>query len=254
MNLGETLSLVAQIAERYLVDKPYIVGGLPRDVYLKKEIKTTDVDLTTNSPDVLRLGILVANEMNATFELSDDGHLTAFTDSFDLDFSSNFISEGVVEYLGDKHQEYHEAYSRDFTINTLHQDLLTREIVDPTGQGFEDIKNKIIRTPVPPHITLEDDPRRIYRAVNLAARYGYRIDPTIVEFVLENPEIFSSENVKDKYISVKIAKALKEDAELTLHLLRELDLLKNVPLSGYFKDVLISKKLLVEYLGEEKDD
>jgi len=37
-------------------------------------------------------------------------------------------------------------------------------------------------------------------------------------------------------------------------LLRELDLLKNVPLSGYFKDVLISKKLLVEYLGEEKDD
>lgn len=251
MDLGETLSLVAQIAEKYLVDKPLIVGGLPRDVYLKKEIKTTDVDLTTNSPDVLRLGILVANELNVTFELSDDGHLTVFTDSFDLDFSSNFISEGVVEHLGDKFQEYHEAYSRDFTINTLHQDLITREIEDPTGQGFEDIKNKIIRTPVPPEITLTDDPRRIYRAVNLAARYGYRIDPPIVKFVLDNPEIFSSENVKDKYISVKISKALKEDPELTLHLLRELDLLKNVPLSGYFKDVLIANKLLVEYLGED---
>lgn len=251
MDLGDTLSLVAKISEKYLTDKPFIVGGLPRDIYLKRDIKTTDVDLTTNSPDVLRLGILVANELNVTFELSDDGHLTVFTDSFDLDFSSNFISEDVVEYLGDKHKDVHEAYSRDFTINTLHQDLVSREIVDPTGQGFEDIKNKIIRTPVPPEITLRDDPRRIYRAVNLAARYGYRIDKEIIKFVLDNPDIFSSENVKDKYISVKIAKALKENPDLTLHLLRELDLLKNVPLSGYFKDVLIQKKLLVEYLGEE---
>ena len=251
MDLGETLKLVANIAKKYLIDKPYIVGGLPRDVYLKREIKTTDVDLTTNSPDVLRLGIMVANELNVTFELSDDGHVTVFTDSFDLDFSSNFISEGVTEHLGESHKEHYEAFSRDFTINTLHQDLITREIVDPTGQGFKDIKDKIIRTPVPPEITLKDDPRRIYRAVNLAARYGYRIDKNIISFVLENPKIFSSENVKDKYISVKIAKALKENEDLTLHLLKELNLLKNVPLSGYFKDVLISKKLLIDYLGEK---
>lgn len=251
MELGETLELVSKISEKYITDKPFIVGGLPRDIYLKKEIKTTDIDLTTNSPDVMRLGILVANELNVTFELSDDGHLTVFTDAFDLDFSSNYISEEVVNYLGNKKKEYHEAYSRDFTINTLHQDLITREISDPTEMGFEDIKNKIIRTPVPPEITLRDDPRRIYRAVNLAARYGYKIDSEIISFVKKNPELFSSENIKDKYISVKIGKALKENIDLTLHLLKELNLLSNVPLSGYFKDVLISKKMLIEYLGEE---
>ena len=251
MDLGETLILVSKISEKYLTDKPYIVGGLPRDVYLKREIKTTDVDITTNSPDVLRLGILVADQLNVTFELSDDGHITVFTDSFDLDFSSHFISSGVVSYFGNKNKELHEAFSRDFTINTLHQDLVTREIIDPTGQGFADIKNKVIKTPVPPEITLKDDPRRIYRAINLAARYGYRIDKSIIDFTLKNPDIFSSNNIKDKYISIKISKSLKEDIDLTLNLLRELNLLKNVPRTGYFKDVLISRKLLTEYLGDE---
>ena len=253
MDLRETLILVESVSKKYLTDKPFIVGGLPRDIYLKKEIKTTDIDLTTNSPDVMRLGILMANELDTTFELSDDGHVTVFTDSFDLDFSSTFISEGVVAHISEKYSRYYEAYSRDFTINTLHQDLITREISDPTKMGFSDIENKIIRTPVPPEITLIDDPRRIYRAINLAARYGYTIDKEIIGFVNSNPEVFSSANVKDKYIAVKIGKALKENKELTIKLLKELNLLKNVPLSGYFKDILIANKLLGDYLGDKDE-
>jgi len=249
MEIKETLELVEKIAKINLIDKPYIVGGLPRDVYLKKEIKTTDVDLTTNSPDVLRLGILVADELNVTFELSDDGHITVFTDSFDLDFSSHFISEQVLEYLEKDKKDIAEAYSRDFTINTLHQDLLTREIIDPTGLGFADIRRKVINTPVDPKVTLNDDPRRIYRAINLAARYGYKIDKRITNFVLENPDVFA--NVKEQYIVVKIAKSLKDNEELTLYLLKQLNLLKKVPLIGKFKDVLIERKMLAGYLEEE---
>lgn len=251
MNLKETLVFVANLAETYKVDKPYIVGGLPRDIYLKKEIKTTDIDLTTNSEEVMRLAILTADELNVTFDLSDDGHATVFTDSFDLDFSSNYVSEAVVEYLDGKYSDVQEAFSRDFTINTLHQDLITNEIIDPTEMGFEDIKNKVIRTPVPPEITLTDDPRRVYRAINLAARYGFRISDDIVKFTLNNPDLFSSEKVKDKYITVKISKALKENEEFTLKLLKELGLFKNVPLSGHFKNVLIARKMLADYLSED---
>lgn len=249
MELGEVLKLLAELAETYLVDKPYIVGGLPRDLYLEREnIKTTDVDITTNSNEVLRLGILLADELNVTFELSDDGHVTVFTDKFDLDFSSHFVSEAVVKYLNGKHKGLEEAFSRDFTINTLHKDLSTGEIIDPTGKGFQDIKDKVIRTPVPARITLTDDPRRIYRAINLAARYGYEIDQEIENFVLENPELFSGENVKDNYISVKISKALSENEDYTLKALKELGLFKHVPLVGIFKDTLIRRKELSEYL------
>lgn len=250
MDVNSALKFIAEVARINFIDKPYIVGGLPRDVYLGREIKTSDVDLTTNSPDVLRLGILVANELNVTFELSDDGHVTVYTDSFDIDFSSNFVSPKVLDYLDADKQYLAEVYSRDFTINTLHQALDNREIYDPTGMAFDDIKNKIIKTPVPPEITFEDDPRRIYRAINLAVRYDFEIADEIKEFALKNEELFSSEKIKEKYITVKMAKVLKSDPDKTIRLLKELKLFKNVPLVGEFKDVLIQKRMLAEYLQD----
>jgi hypothetical protein len=255
MSLRETLKVIQDLADKYLIDKPYIVGGLPRDIYMDiPNVKTADIDITTNSAEVLRLGILLADELNVTFELSDDGHLTVFSEEFDVDFSSNFVSEDVVSFFDGKKENLHEAYSRDFTINALHQDLITGEIVDPTGQGFEDIKNKVIKIPVPADITLTDDPRRAYRAINWAARYGFDVAEDIKKFVLENPELFGSENIKDKYISAKISKALKTDEELTLKLLKEMRLFKNIPLAGTFKDVLIERKILVDYLEGEALD
>jgi len=239
---------IADLARYYKIDKPYIVGGLPRDIYLQKEIKTSDVDLTTNSPDVLRLGILVSDKLNVPFELSEDGHVTVYASSFDIDFSSNFISEEVVRHLDGKNKGFEEAFSRDFTINSLHQDLETGNFFDPTGMAVEDIKNKLIRTPVPPAITLGDDPRRVYRAVNLAVRYGFEIDQEIITFVKDNLDLFSPENIKDKYITVKINKALNIDADKTILLLKQLGLFQYVPLSGDFKNVLIEKKELVNYL------
>lgn len=249
MELKDILKTISRIADFYKIKKPYIVGGIPRDIYLGiKDIKSTDVDITTNSNDSLRLGILFSDRINEIFELSDDGHVTVFTSKYDIDFSSNFVSKSVVKFLDGKHTGYEEAFSRDFTINTLHQDLDTGKIIDPTGMGFKDIKNKIIRTPVPPEITFNDDPRRIYRAVNLAARYDFNIAPEVVEFARKNKDLFSSKNIKDSYAAIKLNKSLEENEDKTIQLLKELDLFKNVPLSGKFKEILISKKYLADYL------
>ena len=254
-SIKETLALVDKIAKKYKISKPYLVGGIPRDVYLNAgDIRTSDLDLTTNGKDVLRLGLLTAYELNVTFELAEDGHITVFTDSFDIDFSSNFISPAVKEHLGMKHKNTQEAFSRDFTINTLHQDLVTGKIEDPTGMAFRDIEKMLIRTPVNPAITMTDDPRRAYRAVNLAVRYGFNIAPELKDYIINNPELFSQENIKDKYISVKMIKALKVDAKKTIGLLKELELFKNVPLVGFFKETLIENKLLAEYLDEGAAD
>ena len=37
---------------------------------------------------------------------------------------------------------------RDFTCNTLLYDITDCQILDLTGKGIEDIKNKIIRSPL----------------------------------------------------------------------------------------------------------
>lgn len=248
MALRDTLKLIDELAETYMIDKPYIIGGLPRDIYMKNKIKTTDIDITTNSTEVLRLGILLADKLNVTFELADDGHVTVFSDEHDFDFSSHFISDEVVKFLDGDKKGLEEAYSRDFTINILHQDLTTMKILDPTGMGLDDINNKLIRTPVPAEITLTDDPRRIYRAINLAARYSFKIDSDITDFVRNNKEMFTAEGIKDKYISLKINKALNENEEYTIKLLKELGLFSSIPLVGRFKEVLVERKLLKEYL------
>ncbi len=254
MELNELLKELVKLAAYYKIDQPYMVGGVPRDVALgKKNIKTTDVDITTNTSDVTRLGILFSDKFSFSFSLSDDGHLTAFVDSFDIDFSSNFISEKVLDIISPEQKKYAEAFSRDFTINTLHQDIMTKEITDPTGMGLQDVKDKIIRTPVPVEITFTDDPRRVYRAILLSVRYGFKIDQKIIDFVKNNKELFTIEggNIKGKFISLKMNKALKENEEETLNILKEMDLLNVIPLSGYYKDVLIKRKLIPDYLGKE---
>ena len=252
MTIKSILKKIEDLASYYKIHKPYIVGGLPRDLILNQEIKTNDIDITTNSPDVLRLGILTAEILNVPFELSEDGHLTVFSDTFDIDFSSNFISRKVLSVLPKEKYSVAEAFSRDFTINTLHQDLITGEFFDPTGMAIDDIKNKILRTPVDPEITFSDDPRRAYRVINLAVKYNLEIDPEIKSFILNNKELFTPAKVKDKYISTRVLKGLKDDPVKTVELLKELDLFNNVPLVGQFKEFLIDNKLLSDYLSISK--
>lgn len=70
-----------------------------------------------------------------------------------------------------------DARRRDFTINTLLQNLHTGEISDPLGRAYADLEARIIRTPTDPLVTLKDDPLRMLRGVRFASRFGFTIEP-----------------------------------------------------------------------------
>ena len=61
-----------------------------------------------------------------------------------------------------------DVLRRDFTINTLMENLHTGEVLDLTGEARSDIENGIIRTPTDPEITFEDDPLRMLRAIRFS--------------------------------------------------------------------------------------
>lgn len=248
MKIKECLNEILKISKDYKIDTPYIVGGLPRDVFLKKEIKTNDVDLTTNSSDSLRLGLLAADKFNCPFFISDDTHITLFFEDFDIDFSSNFISPSIDEYLSGKSDNLYEVYSRDFTINTLHMKIDDFKVFDPTGIAIPDLENKIIRTPLPPEITLVDDPKRAYRAIDFAARYSFDMAPELVRFIKENIDMFISGKVKASFITQRINRAIYNDKARTIKLLLDTGLFFHIPLTGDFKNLLIKEKLLNTYL------
>ncbi|MBR6956255.1 MAG: HD domain-containing protein [Firmicutes bacterium] len=70
------------------------------------------------------------------------------------------------------------ARRRDFTINALMEDAMTGEIVDHFG-GQEDLKAGIIRHIDP--ATFVEDPLRVLRGAQFAARFGFGIAPDTVE-------------------------------------------------------------------------
>lgn len=76
-----------------------------------------------------------------------------------------------------------DCFRRDFTVNTLYRNIKTGEILDMTGRGVHDIKEGIIRTPLDPYETFDDDPVRILRCLRFAARFGWKIDEATMEAV-----------------------------------------------------------------------
>ena len=66
-----------------------------------------------------------------------------------------------------------DALRRDFTVNTLLRNLHTGELKDPLGCGVDDLKKKLLKTPLDPVETFHDDPLRMLRAVRFRWKLGF---------------------------------------------------------------------------------
>ena len=66
-----------------------------------------------------------------------------------------------------------DALRRDFTINSLFYNLMTDEVEDFTGHGLTDLKQRIVKTPLPALQTFGEDPLRVLRMVRFASRLKF---------------------------------------------------------------------------------
>ncbi|CAG8716170.1 4148_t:CDS:2, partial [Racocetra fulgida] len=73
-----------------------------------------------------------------------------------------------------------DAYRRDITINALFYNIHTRQVEDPTKKGIPDLKQGLIRTPLAPFETFNDDPLRVLRCIRFASRFNFLIDESIL--------------------------------------------------------------------------
>jgi poly(A) polymerase len=102
-----------------------------------------------------------------------------------------------------------DVLRRDFTINTLLENLHTGELLDLTGHAFTDLRAGILRTPVAPRVTFFDDPLRMLRAIRFAARFGFTIEAETWEAICTEaarlrPPTIAFERIREEF--VKIAK------------------------------------------------
>tara|TARA_B100000131_G_scaffold322185_1_gene375290 strand:+ start:7672 stop:8520 length:849 start_codon:yes stop_codon:yes gene_type:complete len=259
---------ILKLAKDNYIEEPLLVGGTPRDLYRKK-IGQTDIDflkkdedITTNTADSFRLAIAFAESGSYPFNVFSDSHVSVYAEEHTVDFSSNFVSKDAVKYLNEEMNLYdenlYEVYSRDFTINTLHKKLLETTLLDPSGLAIKDIEDKRIRTIAPPEITFTDDKRRLWRAVRFAARFGYKIDSSIAEYVRGNRGSFAPSGklgdkspgkpISDQYISTIVGESLEYNPDITMGYILDFGMLSLVPLVGRYKDELIKNNLITKYL------
>jgi poly(A) polymerase len=71
-----------------------------------------------------------------------------------------------------------DAFRRDFTVNALFYNIADFSIIDYTG-GLDDLQARVIRSIGDPNERFREDPVRMTRAVAMAARLGFTIDPPI---------------------------------------------------------------------------
>jgi len=249
----EDFSLLTRLHREYLIGKPYLVGGAVRDYCSGlsfDEIK--DFDITTMSNDCVRLSILFASIRNKTFKMFKDKHVSILDELKNYDFSSNVIYSNASDYVNQNHPEkikFKESFSRDFTINSMHQDFFSEKIYDPTELGLRDISDKIIRTPCPARISIGNDKRRIFRAIHLAVKMGFNIHGDIIDY---SKNIYSKEDENDTddfSKSSEINKAMMIDPEATFFYIKEMGLYKKIPLVGPYKEYIIRKGLLLDYMS-----
>ena len=178
---GETLALDIARAVRDAGGKAYYIGGFVRDRLMGAENKDVDIEVHGVQPAVLReiLGqfgdVITIGKSFGVYSLR--GH--------DIDIAIPRREKNT----GRGHRDF-EIYTdpflgveaaarrRDFTINALMQDVLTGEITDCFG-GQEDLLNGIIRHIDPE--TFVEDPLRVLRAAQFAARFEFRVADETVE-------------------------------------------------------------------------
>src|SRR3546814_8943721 len=92
---------------------------------------------------------------------------------------------------------------RDFTINAMAIGLNGPhfgQLVDPFG-GMDDLRERIIRTPLNPETTYSDDPLRMMRAIRFASQLGFNIEEQSLMAIGKQRErirIVSQERITDE--------------------------------------------------------
>ncbi|MBM2816245.1 MAG: cca [Ignavibacteria bacterium] len=235
----DILKEIGQIADNSNTEV-YVVGGYVRDYFLGRE--QTDLDFT-----------VVGDSINFAKEVA--RHYKTKPIIYEK-FRTALVQTGQYkcEFVGTRKEKYYhdsrnpvvtegslddDIRRRDFTINTiavsLNQDKFGT-IVD-IFSGKKDIDRRIIRTPLEPTITYNDDPLRMVRAARFAAQLGFEVEEgsfRAIKKIADRINIVAQERITEEFLKILAAKKpskglrLLYESDLFLHIFPELHKLAGV--------------------------
>jgi len=165
----------------------YLVGGVVRDLLLKRE--NWDLDLTVEGNGIA-FAQLVADRYGtglARFERFATSRLV-FQDGLKMDIATtrreSYAQPAVLPTVQPASIE-EDLSRRDFTINAIAIQLNSGQfgcVLDPF-RGQRDLRARTIR--VLHAGSFQDDPTRIFRAIRFEQRFGFRLERTTVRLLAQ---------------------------------------------------------------------
>jgi len=203
---NKIFEVISQASQELHLDS-YVIGGFVRDLLLKRDFKK-DIDVVAVGSGIelaLKVSQLLPNKPKVQvfktygtamlrFEDTEIEFVGARKESYNLDSRNPVVENGTLE---------DDQNRRDFTINALALSLNKDnfgELSDPFN-GLEDLKNKIIKTPLDPDVTFSDDPLRMLRGIRFANQLGFEIEEKSLNSITKNADrikIISGERIVDE--------------------------------------------------------
>ncbi|MFA5858602.1 MAG: HD domain-containing protein [Elusimicrobiota bacterium] len=247
----------------------YLVGGAVRDKIINPRMMTKDSDyLVTNIP--MKKLVALLKEYGRVELVGKSFGVIKFTQN---GFGSNTVDIALPreEYsVGLGHRDFVVKYShelpieadltrRDFTINAMAYNLETGELVDPLN-GRADIKRKLIRMITPKSFV--DDPLRMLRAAQFAARFGFKIEKSTLSAMQLHSKLVktvSNERVQEEINKLLLKSGtpsygfkLMQDTGLLEHIIPELTIGSGVIQNEFHKyDVFLHNLYSCDYAPQD---
>ena len=218
--------------------KEYLVGGAVRDEILGLDNKDLDyvfvfdnLDDDQTAEECFEDMYKVIQERGEIFLSTPSCYTIRYKDRETKEVKDVVMARKEIGYIEGTRTPivkpgtlYDDLERRDFTLNALAKDE-DGTIIDYFN-GLNDLRDKILRTPLPTETTFNDDPLRILRAIRFSITKGFTIPGTMAITIElynydEKMSVVSTERIREE-----LFKCFKHDTLETLRVLDEFPLLK----------------------------
>jgi hypothetical protein len=189
--------------------KALVVGGAVRDAVMGVVPKDIDVEVYGADYDTLNETLskygradIVGKSFGVVKLRTPDGQDYDFSvprrDSKTGDGHTGF--EVTVDHSMTPEQA---AARRDFSMNALAFDPITKEVHDYYG-GVEDLQNGVLRATTE---AFKEDPLRVLRGMQFAARYGLRLDPKTADMcreIVDSHDELAKERISEEWMKLAV--------------------------------------------------
>ncbi len=160
--------------------KAYLVGGAVRDLLLDRQPKDFDVGTDARPGEIRRLfrnSRIIGRRFRLAHVFFPDGIVEVAT--FRREPSPEEQAGSQDDLLITSDNTYgtprQDAFRRDFTINGLFYNVADFSVIDYVG-GIDDLDDGLIRVIGDPDVRFAEDPVRLLRAIEFAARLGFDLE------------------------------------------------------------------------------